>query len=201
MNSSNESPVYLEYKKRYDMQPKEIKEKLDNFRNADYQLRVIKKTRPKINIGDIFILSPRENIYFYGKVFKTNIKTKNNDTFVEGKQSIFIHKCKSSQISIDNFNPNYDNLLISPAIVDISYWQKGFFFTIGNLPLTDIENTLDYGFYKFGIHGIRDGWFCTEEGDKLNHQPRIKGIYGVATITGISAEIEKEIIMDPLLLK
>lgn len=200
MNSSNENPVSLEYKKRYNRQPQEIKEKLDNFRNTDYQLRVIKKTKPKIKIGDVFVLSPRENIYFYGKVLKTNIKTINNDNFVEGKQTIFIHKCRSNQITLDNFEPNYDDLLINPSIVDISYWQKGFFYNVGNLPLTDVEKTLDYGFYKFGIPGIRDGWFCTEEGEKLNHQPRIKGIYGVATITGISAEIEKEIIMEPLLI-
>lgn len=183
------------------MQSQEIKEKLDSFRNSDYQLRVIKSTKPKINIGDVFLLSPRENIYFYGKVLKTNIKTINNDTFVEGKYTVFIHKCKTNQISLNNFNPNYDDLLINPSIVDISYWKKGYFFTIGNLPLTEIENTLNYGFYKLGISGIRDGWFCTEEGEKIEHQPKIIGIYGVATITGISAEIEKEIIMDPLLIK
>lgn len=182
------------------MQSQEIKEKLDNFRNTDYQLRVIKKARPKINVGDIFVVCPREGIYFYGRVLKTNIKTIDGDTFVDGKQTVYIHKCKSNQISIDNYKPNYDDLLIRPSIVDISYWSKGFFYTVGNLPLTDVEKTLDYGFYKFGIPGIRDGWFCTEEGNKLNHQPRIKGIYGIATINGISAEFEKEIIIEPLLL-
>lgn len=182
------------------MQSQEVKEKLDSFRNSDYQLRIIEKTKPKINTGDIFLLSPRENIYFYGKVLKTNIKTINNDTFVEGKHTVFIHKCKTHKKSMDDYNPNYDDLLINPSIVDISYWKSGFFYTIGNLPLTEIEKTLDYGFYKLGIPGIRDSWFCTEEGEKIDRQPKIKGIYGVATITGIAAEIEKEIIMNPLLI-
>lgn len=201
MNPFSENPISLKYKKRYDEQPQSIKDKLDSFRNFDYQLRVIQKTTSKINIGDVFLLSPRENIYFYGKVLKTNIKTINNDTFVEGKQTVFIHRCRTSQISLDNFKSNYNDLLISPSIVDISYWRKGFFYTIGNLPLTDVEKNLDYGFYKFGIQGIRDGFFCTEEGEKLNHQPRINGIYGIATITGIAAEIEKEIIMEPSLVE
>lgn len=183
------------------MQSQEIKEKLDNFRNSNYQLRIIEKTKPKIDIGDVFLLSPRENIYFYGKVLKTDIKTINNDVFVEGKHTVFIYKCKTNQKSLNDFISNYEDLLINPSIVDISYWKKGFFYTIGNLPLTESEKTLDYGFYKLGIPGIRDGWFCTEEGKKIDYQPKIKGIYGVATITGISAEIEKEIIMNPLLLK
>lgn len=200
MNSINDNPISLEYKKRYNMQSHEIKERLDSFRNSDYQLRIIEKTKPKINIGDVFLLSPRENIYFYGKVLKTSIKTINNDTFVEGKNTVFIHKCKTNKKSMDDYNPNYDDLLINPSIVDISYWKSGYFYTIGNSPLTEIEKTLDYGFYKLGIPGIRDGWFCTEEGKKIDHQPKIKGIYGVATITGIAAEIEKEIIMNPLLI-
>jgi hypothetical protein len=201
LNSINDNPISLDYKKRYNMQSQEVKEKLDNFRSSDYQLRIIEKTKPKINIGDVFLLSPRENVYFYGKVLKTNIKTINNDTFVEGKHTVFIHKCRTNKKSMDDYNPNYDDLLINPSIVDISYWKSGFFYTIGNLPLTKIEQTLDYGFYKLGIPGIRDGWFCTEEGKKIDCQPKIKGIYGVATITGIAAEIEKRIIMNPFLIK
>lgn len=200
MNLANENPITLEYRRRYNRQPKEIKERLDSFRRTDYQLRVIKKNQPKIAVGDIFLLSPREDIYFYGKVLKTHIRTIDGDTFVEGKQTIFIHKCRSKNNSLESFEPDYDNLLISPSIVDVSYWKKGFFYNIGNLPLTEVEKGLDYGFYKLGIPGIREGWFCTEEGKKLSHQPKIKGFYGVATITGISAMIEQEIIMDSSLI-
>lgn len=201
MNTMSDNPISFEYKKRYNMQPQAVRDQLDNFRKSDYQLKVIEKTRkPVINTGDVFLLSPRDNVYFYGKVLKTNINTINNDGFVHGKQTVFIHKCKTYKKTIDNYNPNYGDLLIPPIIVDISYWKKGFFFTIGNIPLNETEKTLKYGFYKLGIPGIRDGWFCTEEGKKLDSQPPILGMYGIVTITGVAAEIEPEIIMDPSLI-
>jgi len=201
MSNLGVSPLYLEYKKRYDAQPQEIKDKLNSFRSSNYQLNVIKRKNTKINLGDVFVLSPRENTYFYGKVLKTDIKTANKDSFVEGKQTVFIHKCKTNIIELDGFKPNYEDLLIDPSIVDISYWKRGLFYNVGNIPLTDIEKSLDYGFYKSGIPGIRDGWFCTEEGQKLNKEPRIMGMYGIATITGIAAAVETELIMNPSLLE
>ena len=201
MNSNFDTPISKKYKDRYNRQTTEIKEKLDTFRNKDYQLKVIKKTRPNIETGDVFLLSPREGVYFYGKVLKSKIKTINNDTFVEGKQTILIFKCKTQTPTMDNFYPYYSDLLIEPSIVDKSYWTKGYFYTIGNVPLSDMELNLDYGFYKSGIPGIRDGWFCTEEGEKLKEEPKLMGIYGVATITGIAAGVETELIMDDSLLK
>ena len=201
MNPDYDTPLAKKYKERYNQQTTEIKEKLDTFRNGDYQLKVIKKTsKPKIEMGDVFLLSPREGLYFYGRVLKTKIKTINNDTFTEGKQTIFIFKHKTKTITMDNFAPDYDNLLIAPSIVDMSYWKKGYFYTIGNIPLTEEEYNLNYGFYKLGIPGIRDGWFCTEEGEELENEPKIMGMYGIATVTGIAAKVETELIIDQSLL-
>lgn len=201
LNSIYDTPLSLKYEKRYNEQTAEIKHMLDIFRNTDYQLRVIQKTKPKVKSGDIFLVSPREGLYFYGKVLKTEINTINSDTFVEGKQSVCIFKCKTKTISMDNFEPNYHELLIAPAIVDISYWKKGYFYTIGNAPTSNDERTLDYGFYKLGIPGIRQGLFCTEEGIRMDKDPEIMGMYGITTITGIAAEIEQELILDSSLLE
>ena len=193
----SEDILYLRYIKRYDSQPQEVRNLLDNFRNFDYQLKVIKRKRPKLKIGDVFLLSPIDNIYFYGKVMKVDIKTIHNDTFVEGMQSVLIHKCKTQSLTLDDYHPKYDDLLIEPAIVDISYWNKGLFYNVGNVPLTDEEKILDYGFYRSSR--IRDK-FCTEEGETLDHQPRLLGGYGIKTIIGIASEVWEEIIMDPSLL-
>ena len=192
-----ESLLYQMYKERYNKQPQDIKNRLDNFRDHDYQLKVIIRKRPKLNAGDVFLLSPVENVYFYGKVLKVDIKTSNKDSFIEGKNTVFIHKCKTNKLTLEDYSPNYNDLLIEPAIVDISYWNRGLFYTVGNVPLTEEEESLDYGFYNYPM--ARD-FFFSEEGKALSYQPRLLGIYGITTIIGISAYVWKELIMNPSLL-
>lgn len=61
------------WKERYDKLSDEIKEKLnelDNSNISDYQLQVIKRKRLYPEIGDIFKVNPRDDIYFYGVVLK-----------------------------------------------------------------------------------------------------------------------------------
>ena len=195
-NTTGESLLHRMYIERYNKQPQDIKNKLDNFRNHDYQLKVIKRKRPKLAEGDVFLLSPVENVYFYGKVIKVGIKTNNQDGFIEGKNTVFIYKCKTRELTLDDYSPNYDDLLIMPAIVDISYWNKGYFYTVGNVPLTDEEKSLDYGFYR---SMVRD-FFVTEEGTTLSYQPQLLGTYSIKTITGIAYYMWEELIMNSSLL-
>lgn len=91
--------------------------------------------------------------------------------------------------------PNYDDLLIGPEIVDSSYWSRGFFFTITNLPIDQNEKQLDYGFYSVG-----KGKYFKEDGIEIDHKPLLLGTYGIATITGIAFNVEKELIIDSVLL-
>lgn len=195
----NNNPISKAWKERYSKQPSMVKEKLDclNQPNTkDYQLRISKKQTEKIKKGDVFLLSPRENVYFYGKVLDTDIKHKKKDIFIEGKNLVFIFKFNTPKINLDNYQPNYDELLISPAIVDKSYWKQGLFYTIGNEKITEEEKHLDYGFYSI-VHGK----FYKEDGTELGNQPEYIGTYGLATITGIALQIEKEIIITPDILK
>ncbi len=79
MNSKyiNNNPMHKKWEEQYNAQPPAVKEKLDKLRNMnpnDYQLKVIKKKRTMPMDGDIFVLSPQEGIYFYGKVLKANIQ-------------------------------------------------------------------------------------------------------------------------------
>ena len=67
MIKKNENRLAKEWEKRYSEQPADIKQKLDELYQINpkkYQLRVIKKTKVKLKEGDVFVLSPRENIYF-----------------------------------------------------------------------------------------------------------------------------------------
>lgn len=65
------NPLADEWSKLYAVQPEEVKKKLDaldSMKPKEYQLKLIKRTKPEIKDGDVFVLSPNDNVYFYGKV-------------------------------------------------------------------------------------------------------------------------------------
>jgi len=201
ISNSNDNPISNEWKQRYSEQSAEVKKKIDaidQMNPKEYQLRVVKKTKKELFEGDVFVLSPRENIFFYGKILKVNINNIGKDTFVHGKNVVFIFKNKTTKPTIDDFKPDYSNLLIRPTIVDNSYWNKGLFYTVGNVGISEIEKNLDYGFYKIGINS---NWYCKEDGTILENKPHIVGVFGIATMTGIASQIEKELIINPALLE
>jgi hypothetical protein len=68
---------------------------------------------------------------------------------------------------------------------------------VGNTGVSEYEDKLDYGFLRIGIHSNR---YCKEDGTVLEAEPKILEIHGVATITGIASQIEKELIINPKLL-
>jgi len=195
----NSNPISQRWKERYASQTDEVKAKLDNLSGMnpkDYQLKVIKKSKVEPMEGDVFVLSPKENIYLYGKVLKANIQHVSNDIFIYGKSVIFIFKHLTNQINADSFTENYTNLLIEPSIVDSSYWKKGYFFTVSHDKSSEEEKLLDYGFYK-----LSNGNYYTEEGIELNRIPKLLGTYGVSSITGIASKVWKELIIDTDLSK
>ena len=197
--SDEENILRQEWEKKYNKLTQEDKEKIDLLYEIDpkeFQLRVIKRKRKRPQEGDVFVLSPRENVYFYGKVLKSNIETVDNNTFIEGNNVIAIFNCKTRDISLDNYKPNYDDLLIRITIVDYNYWTRGYFYTIANIPLNDYEKNLDYGFFDIDF-----GKFYKETGERLNHKPKIFGMEGITTIIGIARKIESEFIFNPKLLE
>ena len=77
-------PIEKLFKKRYESLSDETKhrlKKLDNICSSIYQPKLIKRKRPKLCRGDVFIVNLFEDIYFYGVVLNTGI----DDSFM-GKE-------------------------------------------------------------------------------------------------------------------
>ncbi|HEM5992151.1 immunity 26/phosphotriesterase HocA family protein [Streptococcus suis] len=178
---------------------KEIQERLKKFedKSADeYQLQVIGSCNTKPMNGDVFVFAPVQGIYFFGRVLEADIKSKISQ-FYNHKNVIILFSQTTKDLNLEEYNIDYQTVLGNPMIVDDSYWKKGYFYTIGNIPITQEEKLLDYGFYK--IHP-RGDFFCTSSGELLDVEPQLLGLYAVATITGVAAEVNRELIMDPTLL-
>ncbi len=198
LNGINENPISSKWKKRLSEQSSEVQNKikeLDTRNPKDYQLKVIRKSKAEPKEGDVFLVCPRDGIYFYGRVLKANIEHVEKDTFIHGKNVVVIFKCKTKVLDTSEYGSNYNDLLIGPEIVDSSYWSKGLFFTVANISIEPYEEELDYGFYSIG-----KGKYLKENGLELTHQPQILGTYGIATITTVARNIEKELIINPNLL-
>ena len=103
----NTNLIALRRKEHFESLSLEIQKELDDFydtKAATHQLKVIKKSRSIPKVGDVFLVSPREGIYFYGKVLVANIVRKVPDSFVEGKHVVFIFKGITHEKNIDKYS-------------------------------------------------------------------------------------------------
>lgn len=190
-------------KKKWDERLKDLTDEQIKMIDAPIgkeNLLILKKSRKEIKDGDVFVLSPKEGLYFYGKVIMANIKHPNDD-WMNGCHVIFLFKCKSKTKDLKNFKPDYHNLLLlGPEIVEGGYWRRGYFENIGNIPLTEEEKNLDYGFFQMEILN-RWGVFKKADGTLLDHYPTFYSPYGINVYAGIYMSIITESIIDPSLLE
>jgi len=159
----------------------------------------LKKSKEPVKTGDIFVLSFQDGLYFYGKVLEANVKHETN-SWVNGCHVVFIFRNKSSEKNLNNFKADYKNLLCGPTILTSGYWEKGYFETVGNIPLTKEEQKLDYGFFKMEPLK-RWGTFQKSNGELLKHIPKIYDSSGIMTYDGIYMSIRTEAIIDSTLLE
>lgn len=184
----NDNPISKRFNERYELLDENIKkelEKLDESDPKEYQLQVIKRKRILPQKGDVFLVSPRKDLFFKGVVVNSNISNINGEELL----LIFILKNKSGEI--------YDltdvsELLIAPVMVGREYWTRGYFYNTGEN--IEIPSEIDYGFYSIGKE-----MFMDEYGNEIVREPELLGTFGVATITGVSYEINVELIIDKTL--
>lgn len=147
-------------------------------------LIAMKKSRKKPQKGDIFVVQPFQNIFYYGKVIETDIRSK--DSFVNGMFLILVYdkmsKSKDSPIPSDL---DRCDLLIAPTIVNRLGWSRGYFETICNLPLTDQERKMSFGFWSF-----QRQCFVNVEGTKLESRPRYYTDYGLGNYLVVGEKIQ-----------
>ena len=141
----NNNPLAQREEERFNLLDDEKKEKLKILEELDlkeYQLKVIKRKRVKPQKGDLFVVSPKENMYFWGVIINSDVKVCEEDGFMV----VFILKDRAES-SADTSIPNsVTNLLIEPAIVGKWYWNKGYFYNVGIS--IEIPDNVDYGFYS-----------------------------------------------------
>ena len=174
------------YKRRYKMQSKEVREKLDRLSEQDpkeYQVKILKRKRIIPQKGDVFVVSPKGGGYYCGVVISAGIEI--SDTY---SSVVFILDKEYESMDIDVKDLELENLLYYPEIVDKGYWSRGYFYNIGKQ--IEIPDDLDYGFYSIGKECYVD-----EYRNRISRCPKLLGIDGVATGIGVARKINRELIL------
>lgn len=149
----------------------------------------IKRSRKQLKDGDIFVIQPKPSVYYYGKVIKANMT--NDNINMDGMNIIYIYNQSTDEIVMPEYlDPN--KLLIQPEIVNRTGWTSGYFYTIGNMEVTQEELNFDCGFCQNRV-GMP---FVDLEGKRLNHIPKYRSVcaiggYGIIAIM-VKDALEKE---------
>ena len=85
---------------------------------------------------------------------------------------------------------DYYDLIIAPAVVNISYWKQGYFLAFGKKSVPQVSE-LSYGFWKASF-----GTFLNVYGERMLEQPRIIRTRGIMTMIGIAIEIKEALIIN-----
>lgn len=197
MNVTNSNLIHDNWMSRYNsldyLTQKKIDELSDAFDRGErekYQLIKIKRSYKYPEKGDVFILQPRKDLYFYGLVINAHIK----NAYGDAMNIVAIFKLKTHEFNIDEFTADYSKLMLFPIMVARNYWTSGFFYNVGHID--EFGNVPSYGFY----HHYRVHKFWNEYGEKINEQP-VYLASGATTIIGVGYKVNKEIIIDKSLLK
>ncbi len=184
-------PITELSRKRYAKLNDETKRLLKKSEDIDcdvFQLRLIKRKRPKLCRGDVFVMNLFEDIYFYGVVLNTEI----NDDFM-GKNLVSISVLKKYSKGTTTFlqveSLKAEDILIKPNIVSRAYWSNGFFYNTGENICNSID--IDYGFFS-SCHKL----YVNDYGDELKLVPEIKNYFAITTMTGIGSMLRDELIID-----
>jgi hypothetical protein len=157
---------------------------------------VLKRTRREKKVGDVFVCSVQEGVYYYGRILKVNVKQEWFTT--KGCLVVCLYKERTNKKTMDDFKGDINNLMFDPEIVFPQYWSNGYFETIGNVPLTKEEEELDYGFWKQKILK-KEGYFVKEDDTYMDHAPKYFNMMGVTLYWGFYENIKEAIIVDPSL--
>ncbi len=184
-------------------QQEKINEISNGINNAPKLIKLKRNRQPvEVNIGDVFLVSNKEGIHFYGKVIQRVNTQHPKYRWMEESYVAFIFNCVTEEKKMDNYLPNYDNCVSGPKLFLLDFWKKGYLEIIGNIPLTKEEKKLDIGFFDGeSRYGKYSGIFRDAQGKELSHFPKYYNWLAGITIDGISMSLSTAYITNPSLLE
>ncbi|MFT9497943.1 Imm26 family immunity protein, partial [Anaerosolibacter sp.] len=117
----------------------------------------------------------------YGRVIRTDIKNFGN---LEWNLIYIYDEIKRGIDESYVLDPN--KLLIPPQIVNNQGWIKGYFYTVGNKPLTTSDYARNYGFWDT-LRAI----YVDEDGVPMDVKPSMYTDYGLGSYGIVGLDVQK----------
>lgn len=157
----------------------------EEVKMAFNDLITIKKSLKYPQEGDIFVLQPQKDVFYFGKVIKTNLES--SDSFIKGMSLIYVYAYSSHDKVIPK-SLEEEELLIAPMIVNNQPWVKGYFETVDNVPVSENEKKVEFAFWDV----LREE--CVDiYGHTVSNRPKYCGIYGLGSYGSVGKEVQKAI--------
>ncbi len=145
-------------------------------------LKVLHPSRRGPVVGDVFAMLPPDGRYLFGRVISTNAKAAWTFTAI----LIYVYKFRSSKKEVP---PQHvfaaRDLLLPPLMTNRLPWSKGYFETLGNVPLTADQMLRQHCFHSF------NGRYVNEFGDELIRPSEPCGELGLESYRTIDDAISK----------
>lgn len=141
---------------------------------------VLKRSRKKPRVGDIFVLKIVGFPFHFGRVIRTDAKAGDFDNM----NLIYIYNAGSSNFTLlPSLSKN--DLLIPPLMTNDRPWTMGYFQTINHQELTTRD--------VLKLHVFRDsrGWFFDDKNNRLKGNYRHYGGWGLTGYYGIDHYVSK----------
>lgn len=145
----------------------------------------MKKSSKSPKEGDVFVLQPIKDIFYFGKVIQTNLESV--DSFINGMTLIYIYQYWSNNRVIP-YDLDQKGFLIAPMIVNTQPWKKGYFETIGNVEVSEIERNVDLAFWN-----VLKEEYVDINGKKIECIPEYCSIYGLGSYGIVGKEVQNAI--------
>lgn len=149
--------------------------------DENMNLRVLKPSRKKLHVGDVFVMQLPDNCYSFGRVVSLDTEI----VSMKGVILIYVYRERSDRkVPPDNEALSPNRLLMPPIMTNRLPWSRGYFETLVNRPLDD-HDTL-------GVHCFRDfltGRYFDEALNELSGPTEPVGEYGLHSYRTIDDKI------------
>lgn len=97
-------------------------------------IRILKPSRKSVEVGDVFVVQMPDDRYTFGRVIDTGLEAAGFPNSI----LIYFYKHRSTTKEMpDRTLLGSDQLLRGPIFINRLPWSRGYFETIGNLPLEE----------------------------------------------------------------
>jgi hypothetical protein len=144
-------------------------------------LRVLKRSRHKPGVGDVFAMQLPDNTYLFGRVIGAELELPRAP--MPGSYLIYVYRHRSTTKVPDWAELQPQRLLLPPVFINRMPWTKGYFETIDSRDLLESDRLRQHCFRRW------NGTYLDEAGEILPGPVEPCGDWGLSSYRWLDDEV------------